>query len=97
MFCRTRPISWPRCCTEQIWTGRYPDEPSLGKPGEWLIRRGPDAVAWEHGHQKADVALRGPAVDLLLVLLRRIPLDDGRVEILGDAALLEHWVRHVTF
>lgn len=27
------------------------DEPSLG---EWLIRRGPDAVTWEHGHQKGD-------------------------------------------
>lgn len=54
-------------------------------------------MTWEHGHQKGDVAVRGLAVDLLLVLLGRIPLDDERVQVLGDAALFEHWVLHVTF
>lgn len=73
------------------------DEPTLGESGEWLIRRGPDAVSWEYGHQKGDVAVRGLAVDLLLVLLGRIPVNDDRVEVIGDAALFEHWVRHVTF
>lgn len=73
------------------------DEPSLGESGEWLIRRGPDAVTWEHGHQKGDVAVRGLAVDLLLALLGRIPVNDERVEVVGDTALFEHWVRHVTF
>ena len=50
-----------------------------------------------HGHQKGDVAVRGLAVDLLLALLGRIPVNDERVEVVGDTALFEHWVRHVTF
>lgn len=73
------------------------DSPSLGTAGEWLIRRGSEVVSWEHGHQKADVAIRGLAGDLLLALLGRIPLTDERLEVLGDATLFEHWLRHVTF
>ncbi len=73
------------------------DSPSLGQSGEWLIRRGPDGVSWEHDHQCADVAVRGRAVDLLLALLGRIPVDDERITVFGDAALFEHWARHVTF
>jgi hypothetical protein len=30
-------------------------------------------VVWEHGHGKADVAVRGTAADLLLMLYRRPP------------------------
>lgn len=73
------------------------DSLGLGASGEWLIRRDPDAVTWQHGHQKADVAIRGLASDLLLVLLRRIPPTDERIDVLGDAALFEHWRCHVTF
>jgi uncharacterized protein (TIGR03083 family) len=73
------------------------DSPSLGESGEWLIRRGPETLSWEHGHHKADVAVRGLAADLLLALLGRIPIDDGRLETIGEAALFEHWVQHVTF
>lgn len=71
--------------------------PSLGEAGEWLIRRGSDVVTWEHGHEKADVAVRGSAGDLLLALLGRIPSTDERLDVLGDATLFEHWQRHVTF
>jgi uncharacterized protein (TIGR03083 family) len=73
------------------------DEPSLGEAGEWLIRRDPSEVSWEHGHQKGDVAVRGRAVDLLLALLGRIPPDDERLTVFGDAELFQHWVRHVHF
>lgn len=74
------------------------DSSGPGSPaGEWLIRRDPDGVSWRHGHAKADVAVRGPASDLLLALLGRIGLDDPRLEILGDRTLIEHWVRHVRF
>ncbi|HEY2203923.1 MAG TPA: maleylpyruvate isomerase family mycothiol-dependent enzyme [Pseudonocardia sp.] len=69
----------------------------LGEAGEWLIRRGPDGASWEHGHEKGDVAVRGTATDLLLVLVGRIGPDDERLQVFGDAALLEHWVRHVYF
>jgi hypothetical protein len=43
----------------------------------------------EPGHGKGDVAVRGPASDLLLVLMRRVPPGDPPVEVLGDAAVLD--------
>ena len=73
------------------------DSPSLGEAGEWLIRRGPEAVTWEHGHQKGDVAVRGLAKDLLQVILGRIGPGDERLQVFGDPALLDHWVAHATF
>jgi uncharacterized protein (TIGR03083 family) len=60
-------------------------------PGEWLIRPGgggEPVVSAEHA--KGDVAVRGPASDLLLLLWRRKGLDG--VEVLGDRALAEAFV-----
>ncbi|GAA1754919.1 hypothetical protein GCM10009834_10240 [Streptomonospora arabica] len=73
------------------------DPRGLGQAGEWMIHREPDGVTWHHGHQKADTALRGPAADLLLAFLGRIPWTDERIEVLGDTSLLDHWPRHATF
>jgi uncharacterized protein (TIGR03083 family) len=67
-------------------------EPRLLTAGEWLVRRTPDGVVWEHGHDKGDVAVRGPAADLLLVLYRRLPVAESRVEILGERELFDHWL-----
>jgi hypothetical protein len=41
--------------------------------------------------------VRGPAASLLLVLTRRLPPSDPSVEILGEQALLTHWLRHTPF
>jgi len=57
--------------------------------GEWMIRPGAAGITVEPGHGKGDVAVRGPAGDLLLVLMRRIPPSDPSVEVLGDPALLD--------
>jgi uncharacterized protein (TIGR03083 family) len=65
--------------------------------GEWLVRRTPDGFTYEHGHAKADVAVRATAADLLLLLTRRTPTDAPGVEIFGDEALLAHWLAHTTF
>ncbi len=65
-------------------------------PGEWLVRREPDLVVLEHAHTKADVAVRGPAAKLLLVLSRRLPLDAApMLEVHGDRALLDQWIDHM--
>jgi hypothetical protein len=48
-------------------------DPGLGAAGEWLARRTPSGVEWEHRHGRGDATLRGRALDLLLVLSRRAP------------------------
>ena len=60
-------------------------------PG-WLITRTPDGVRWTQATDHADVTLTGPAADLLLVLMRRLP--PGRITITGDRALADHWLAH---
>jgi uncharacterized protein (TIGR03083 family) len=68
-----------------------------GVDGEWLVRREGPAVTVQPGHGKGDVALRGPAGRLLLVLLRRLPPDDPGVTVLGDPALLTRWLAATPF
>jgi hypothetical protein len=69
-------------------------DPGLGAAGEWLARRTPSGVEWEHGHGRGDAVLRGRALDLLLVLSRRAPLDGSQVQALGDRQLPAHWLEH---
>ncbi|GAA1518096.1 maleylpyruvate isomerase family mycothiol-dependent enzyme [Kribbella lupini] len=67
-------------------------------PGEWVARRESDQIVLEHAHTKADVAVRGPAADLLLVLSRRrLLVDAPALEIHGDRALFEHWVEQMNW
>jgi uncharacterized protein (TIGR03083 family) len=58
-------------------------------PGEWAVRFAPDGPVVTREHVKGDVAVRGPASDLLLVVWQRIPAD--RLDVFGDAALLERY------
>jgi uncharacterized protein (TIGR03083 family) len=73
------------------------DEGLDGEAGEWLVRRRGSEVIVEHGHGRGDVALRGPAGRLLLVLLRRLPPDDPQVQVLGDPAVLAAWLEATPF
>jgi len=64
--------------------------------GEWLALREPDRIVLEHTHTKADVMVRGPATDLLLVISRRRPLDaTSTLDVQGDHALFDHWIEHM--
>jgi predicted lipid carrier protein YhbT len=72
-------------------------DPGLSGTGEWLVTRTPSGVTVARGHGKADVAVRGPAASLLLVLTRRLPPSDPAIEILGEQALLTHWLQHTPF
>jgi uncharacterized protein (TIGR03083 family) len=65
--------------------------------GEWLISGGPDGLRVAAGHGKGDVAVRGPASDLLLVLVRRLPPDTAGVEVIGDRGLLDAWLGATPF
>ncbi|MET8682356.1 maleylpyruvate isomerase family mycothiol-dependent enzyme [Streptomyces sp. NPDC004647] len=59
---------------------------------EWLIELGEDGFTWRRSHAKATVAVRGPMADVLQVLYRRLPANSERVEVLGDAKLLDFWL-----
>jgi uncharacterized protein (TIGR03083 family) len=63
--------------------------------GEWLVTftGPPEHLQVEREHAKGDVAARGTASDLLLVLNNRVPLD--RLDVFGDRGLLERWADHV--
>ncbi|WP_433800728.1 maleylpyruvate isomerase family mycothiol-dependent enzyme [Actinomycetospora sp. CA-084318] len=59
--------------------------------GEWLIRRSADGVTITREHVKADVAVRGRAVDLLAAVTGRRTLEG--LEVFGDPAVAEDWFR----
>ena len=61
--------------------------------GEWLLRVDGAETLVERGHAKGDVAVRGPASDLLLMLWRRLPAAD--LEVLGNAPVLERFLAGV--
>ncbi len=65
------------------------DEGLLEGTGEWTATFTPEGVTWERGHAKGDAAVRGPASDLLPLLWNRIPA--SRLEVFGDAAVLDFW------
>lgn len=71
----------------------------LGQAGEWTISRSgdTDALSWSHEHGKGSVALRGPARDLFLVIMRRVPVADTDIAVFGDAEVWQDWVDHTAF
>ncbi|MFC7258156.1 maleylpyruvate isomerase family mycothiol-dependent enzyme [Streptomyces lutosisoli] len=64
---------------------------------EWVVELAEEGVTWRRGHEKATVALRGPLTDVLLGFYRRLPLDGGRLEVLGERELLDFWLERATF
>ncbi len=63
---------------------------------EWLIELRDAGFTWSREHAKADVAVRGPLADVLRTFYRRLPAGSDRVEVLGDAALLDFWLERVS-
>lgn len=58
--------------------------------GEWMITLTPDGFEITHEHGKGTVAARGEAADLLGALYQRSGVD--RLEVFGDAELLDRWI-----
>lgn len=59
------------------------------REGEWMVRVAPGSVVVTREHAKGDLALRGPAADLLLVLWGRRGIADTEVQTFGDGDLLD--------
>lgn len=72
-------------------------DPVLGAAGEWTILGRPDGIAFDHEHAKATVALRGPARDLLLAIVRRGTAAELGLEIFGDQAVWDTWLARTPF
>jgi uncharacterized protein (TIGR03083 family) len=72
-------------------------DPELGGAGEWLVSHSGDGIRVTGGHGSGDVALSGPATDLLLVLLGRKPATQDPVRVFGDHDLLDAWLTGITF
>lgn len=72
-------------------------EADLGQAGEWLLRGTESGLSWEPGHGSGTAAVRGPARDLLLALVRRRSADEAGVTVLGDRAVWTDWLDHTPF
>lgn len=59
--------------------------------GEWLIRLGADGFEVTKTHAKGDVAVKGPVSDLALMMVGRMP--PARLEIFGEASVIDRWFR----
>lgn len=65
----------------------------LGVAGEWMIGTSGGRITWSHQHGKATVALRGGATELLLAILRRVPIVDTGIEMFGDDTVWQTWLK----
>jgi uncharacterized protein (TIGR03083 family) len=67
-------------------------DPGLGEAGEWTVGVEGGKIAWSHEHGKGSAALRGGATELLLAVLRRVPLADTGIELYGDERVWQNWL-----
>ncbi|MGN9818802.1 maleylpyruvate isomerase family mycothiol-dependent enzyme [Streptomyces sp. SD11] len=68
-----------------------------GLDAEWIVEFDDKGIGWRRGHEKATVALRGPLTEVLLAFYRRVPVDGGRLEVLGERELLDFWLERASF
>ena len=61
--------------------------------GEWTMTFTADGIDFERSHGKAQMAARGSASDLLLLVWNRRPV---RLETFGEPDLLEWWPKKVS-
>lgn len=69
----------------------------LGPTGEWTVVNDEEGLSWTHAHGKGDAAVRGRAVDLLLVITRRRTAAEAGVEVFGDAQVWDAWLAGTPF
>ena len=64
---------------------------------EWLITHSSAGVRVLPGPGSSDVTLAGPAGDVLLVLMRRMPVSSPSVHVSGDTIVLDRWLALTAF
>jgi uncharacterized protein (TIGR03083 family) len=68
----------------------------LGQAG-WTIVRNGKRLAFSPHYDGDATELHGPAGDLLLTLVRRRDIADTQIELAGDAAVLQNWLRKTPY
>ena len=64
---------------------------------DWLVDLTGDVILWRRSDEPTTAGMRGPVTDLLLTIYRRRPADSGRIEVTGDAGLVDFWLERVGF
>jgi uncharacterized protein (TIGR03083 family) len=71
-------------------------DPGLGEAGEWTVGVtggvSKARITWSHEHGKGTVALRGGATELLLAMVRRVPIAETGIKLFGDHAVWQTWL-----
>lgn len=66
--------------------------------GEWLVRLTAEGIEVTRVHAKGDVAVRGPAADVFLLLTRRSSIgSSSQVALIGDESVFRSWYDHAKF
>ena len=64
---------------------------------EWFVERTAAGIRWRYGDGPADVTVRAPVRELLLVLNRRLDPAEAGVEVTGKGELFAHWLANGAF
>ncbi len=67
-------------------------DPGLGDGGEWTVGVDGGGITWSHEHGRGSAALRGGATELLLAIVRRVPVADTGIELFGEDAVWQNWL-----
>lgn len=66
--------------------------------GEWTLRGDGGGVSLStQRSDDADATVSGPATALLLATVRRLPADDPKITVTGDAGVWKRWLDHTPF
>ncbi|WP_324192793.1 maleylpyruvate isomerase family mycothiol-dependent enzyme [Nocardia transvalensis] len=63
----------------------------------WRIRKSGTSIEWDDDSAPAAATVAATAVDLYLLLLRRIPADSPRLAVSGDRSVLTTWLERTMF
>lgn len=63
----------------------------------WTISGSTDTITYSGTQMPTSVTVEGTAVDLFLLLLRRLPADNPRLEVSGDFPVLVNWLERIEF
>jgi uncharacterized protein (TIGR03083 family) len=68
-----------------------------GGQGDWLLRGGDGGLSLSHEHADGTSNVSGPATELLLAVVRRLPAADPRLDVDGDNAVWQAWLDRTPF